>query len=314
MMNLQSGKNIILHLSMAEEAAIGRTMRLYYSSDYASAAHAFETTRKAAWIADSLHRYPIDGVVLTEPKPLEPATLLEVHDEAYVRAVLTGDATQSGGIATVPLGPRTLADGVGLEWRHGRGGACGFGRWGSRLAFERIASRASAPGAWLLHLQWIGARGAGGIARGGFLRHDPGLGCSLRGGTARLIENDPHVWQLDVSVCRFDAYESSDRCHSEMVAAAADYLPAIERLLGKAGRLEPGSIYLPLRCGDGSSRAAGDGGLRGIKAEILAERERMVSSWCRIGECPVAFALAGGYLGNRLDQAGLVALHRLSDR
>ena len=54
------------------------------------------------------------------------------------------------------------------------------------------------------------------------------------------------------------------------------------------------------------------GGLRGITGELLAQRERLVFDWCRERRLPIAFVPAGGYLGPRLDEAGLVALHRLT--
>ena len=54
------------------------------------------------------------------------------------------------------------------------------------------------------------------------------------------------------------------------------------------------------------------GGLPGITSEILAARERLVFEWCRERELPIAFVLAGGYVGDRLDEAGLVDLHRLT--
>ena len=38
----------------------------------------------------------------------------------------------------------------------------------------------------------------------------------------------------------------------------------------------------------------------------------LVFDWCRRRVIPVAFALAGGYRGDRLSAAGLVALHRLT--
>jgi hypothetical protein len=54
------------------------------------------------------------------------------------------------------------------------------------------------------------------------------------------------------------------------------------------------------------------GGLEGITREMLATRERLVFEWCRARDLPVAFVLAGGYLGPGLDVAGLVDLHRLT--
>ena len=54
------------------------------------------------------------------------------------------------------------------------------------------------------------------------------------------------------------------------------------------------------------------GGLSGITQEMLDKRERMVFDWCRVRRLPIAFALAGGYIGRCLDERGLVDLHRLT--
>jgi hypothetical protein len=54
------------------------------------------------------------------------------------------------------------------------------------------------------------------------------------------------------------------------------------------------------------------GGLAGIDELILAQRERIVFEWCRRRKLPVAFVLAGGYIGPRLAQDKLVALHRMT--
>jgi acetoin utilization deacetylase AcuC-like enzyme len=54
------------------------------------------------------------------------------------------------------------------------------------------------------------------------------------------------------------------------------------------------------------------GGLTGITTDVLASREQMVFEWARTQGIPIAFVLAGGYLGRGLDRAGLVALHRLT--
>jgi hypothetical protein len=54
------------------------------------------------------------------------------------------------------------------------------------------------------------------------------------------------------------------------------------------------------------------GGLRGVTRDVLAEREQLVFDWRRRAAVPLAFVLAGGYLGPGLDQARLVELHRLT--
>jgi hypothetical protein len=43
---------------------------------------------------------------------------------------------------------------------------------------------------------------------------------------------------------------------------------------------------------------------------VLAARERLVFAWCRERRLPVAFVLAGGYIGPGLSVDELVALHR----
>jgi len=55
-----------------------------------------------------------------------------------------------------------------------------------------------------------------------------------------------------------------------------------------------------------------DRGFSGIDALALADREQIVFEWCTARSIPVAFVLAGGYVGPRLDRVTLVDLHRLT--
>jgi hypothetical protein len=54
------------------------------------------------------------------------------------------------------------------------------------------------------------------------------------------------------------------------------------------------------------------GELGGLTMAILAARERLVFEWCEERKLPVAFVLAGGYIGDHLNEEGLVNLHRLT--
>jgi acetoin utilization deacetylase AcuC-like enzyme len=47
-----------------------------------------------------------------------------------------------------------------------------------------------------------------------------------------------------------------------------------------------------------------------VTAAVLAARDQMVFDWARRRQTPVAFVLAGGYVGAGLSQATLVGLHR----
>lgn len=78
-------------------------MRTYYSTRYVLAAHDFETTRKARWVADSLTDLPIAGVELVAPEPLTESQVASVHAPEYVTAVRTGQ-------------PRALAESQGFRW------------------------------------------------------------------------------------------------------------------------------------------------------------------------------------------------------
>jgi hypothetical protein len=52
-----------------------------YSPEYVGAAHVFETTRKAKWVADSLGRRPIQDIELVSPSLLSSEQLVQVHDQ-----------------------------------------------------------------------------------------------------------------------------------------------------------------------------------------------------------------------------------------
>ena len=75
-----------------------------------------------------------------------------------------------------------------------------------------------------------------------------------------------------------------------------------------AHRLNAGSLSSGLH----HARRERGGGLRGITAELLAERERTVFEWARRRGVGVAFVLAGGYEGGELGRADLIDLHRLT--
>jgi hypothetical protein len=53
-------------------------------------------------------------------------------------------------------------------------------------------------------------------------------------------------------------------------------------------------------------------GLSGINRSVIAERERTIFDWANARGIGVAFVLAGGYAGPRLNPEGLVELHRLT--
>lgn len=92
----------------------------------------------------------------------------------------------------------------------------------------------------------------------------------------------------------------------------SDYLPTTERRLKDLEQYAPRFDLCLYNAGMDPYGHCPMGGLSGITQEMLDRRERLVFGWCRARQMPVAFALAGGYIGPRLDQRGLVDLHRLT--
>lgn len=192
-----------------------KKVRIYYSPKYVSSGYAFDTTRKAKWIADSLAESPIPGIELLEPQPITRDQVAQLHDVDYIRAIETG-------------APRDLAESQGFSW-------------------------------------------------------DAGL-----------------------------RYESSDRVLLDIVGHGANYLPAVDRSLKEIDRRGPRFDLCLYNAGMDPYENCSTGGMPGITREVLAGRERMVFDWCQDRHLPVAFVLAGGYIGSRLNKDGPVDLHRLT--
>ncbi len=98
----------------------------------------------------------------------------------------------------------------------------------------------------------------------------------------------------------------------EMVHDASRYLPTIERKLTWLEREAPRFDICLYNAGMDPFRGCSIGGMQGVTQKVLRDREVAVFSWCRMRDVPIAFVLAGGYLGPELERAGLVALHRLT--
>ena len=287
-------------------------MRVFYSPSYVIAKHAFDTTRKARWVAESLQREPVAGVEIVEPAPLSEAQLLAVHAPEYVNAIRTGE-------------PRELAESQGFEWDEGlwrmvlasNGGAVAAalaamedGVAGSLSSGLHHARRAHGAGYCTFNGLAIAAREALAAGARSVLILDLDAHCG--GGTASLIDGDARIRQVDVSVDAYDRYDGSAQSRLELVRRAEDYLPAVQRALDALDEEHATFDLCIYNAGMDPCELCETGGLAGITAGMLAERERVVFEWCRRRGLPVAFVLAGGYSRGRLGEAALVALHRLT--
>jgi acetoin utilization deacetylase AcuC-like enzyme len=130
------------------------------------------------------------------------------------------------------------------------------------------------------------------------------------GGTDSLVGREPNVVQLDVATDAYDAYAPAPPHILATVRTAPAYLPTISNGLEALDAAGPFDLLLYNAGMDPHEGSMG--GLPGITAAVLAEREALVFDWARRRGMPVAFCLAGGYVSSRLARDQLVALHRLT--
>jgi len=284
-------------------------VQVFYRDEYVVAAHSFDTTRKARWVAQSLRERPIGGVELVSPELLTEAQLRVCHEAAYIGAVRTGE-------------PANLAGSQGFVWdpgmwtgtRASNGGAVAAAlgaldgaNTGSLSSGLHHARRSSGRGFCTFNGLAIAAREVlrAGASRVLILDLDAHCG----GGTHSLIADEPRIRQVDVSVSAFDSYVATGGNTLDIVSDPAKYLATIrERLDGARERFD----LVLYNAGVDPFEGCEIGGLGGVTESVLQDRESLVFEWCGRRPLPVAFVLAGGYGGPRLDQSTLVNLHRMT--
>ncbi len=281
-----------------------------YSPAYVGAAHAFETTRKAAWVASSLASHPIAGLGLVGNPLLTAQQLAVAHSAGYINAVRTGQPralAESQGFAWDPqLWPMVLASNGGVLAASKRALAQGVA--GSLSSGLHHARRDQGNGFCTFNGLAIAALEALGPKVRRILVIDLDAHCG--GGTHSILGANRAVHHLDIAVDSFDRYLPSGGNTLDLVGEAGAYLGVLDRRLDELGD-DKFDLCL-YNAGMDPHQHCPVGGLAGIDARLLARREHRVFSWCAQRRLPVAFVLAGGYIGPKLDQAGLVALHRLT--
>jgi acetoin utilization deacetylase AcuC-like enzyme len=268
--------------------------------------------RKSRWVAESPVSSPIDGVEIVAPRPLEFDDITAVHDPAYVTAIQTGE-------------PRHLAESQGFTWDPGMWRSVTASTGGVvAAAIEAMSNGISGSLSGGLH-HARRARGSGfctcdglAIAAKAALANDAesvliiDVDAHCGGGTHSLIKDDVRIRQIDVSVDAFDRYEPSGANTLDTVRDANDYLSTIAARLSELerGEWKPGLCLY--NSGMDPDERCGIGGLSDITADILRDREEMVFQWFRQRTIPIAFVLAGGYIGGLLSRDELIGLHRIT--
>ncbi len=288
-------------------------MTVFYSPDYTLASYAFDTTRKARWVADSLAANPIPSVQLIAPPPLDHHLLHQVHSPEYIQAIATGQ-------------PTNLAESQGFRWDPGvwaMAQATNSGAVAAAMHSYTCKTTAGSLSSGLHHARREHGEGFctfNGLALAATAALAAGaknilildLDAHCGGGTHGLIQHDPRLYQLDISVSAFDTHPTTERSLQYLVQAAADYLPAIEHHLAELDHHWPQFDLCLYNAGMDPYENSLIGGLRGITADILAQRERLVFQWAKQKNLPIAFVLAGGYLSLNQDPNELTHLHRLT--
>jgi acetoin utilization deacetylase AcuC-like enzyme len=284
-------------------------MKVFYSDAYVGAGHDFDTVRKARWIVESLRDDPIPGIDVSAPPPSTASELEAVHDPRYVEAVRYGT-------------PRALAESQGFRWDPGLWDSVCASTGGTvAAAFAALEDGVAGSLSSGLHHATRG-RGAGfctfnGIAlaahavthatAGDVLILDLDAHCG--GGTASLIAGSSRIAQLDVAVSSFDIYTPSPGGRLEVVSSPDEYLTTVKSVLDGCGP-HPDAALVLYNAGMDPFEGCDVGGLRGVNEQVLAGREQLVFDWAALQGLPVAFVLAGGYIGAELSKERLIALHR----
>lgn len=250
----------------------------------------FDTLRKAEDIQIRISERGLPYLVVL-PELIDRSDIELVHDPGYVQAVLTGE-------------PRDLA-GSGLSWSEGRFQEVLISTSAVVAAVQYAIANYANAGCTSSGLHHAKAeRGAGfctfnGLAIAAIKAVQGGakrvlildLDAHCGGGTAQLIAGREGIEQVDVSVSSFDRYVNTPNATLYM-AGGHNYLEVISDAL--AAIIDPESIDVVLY-NAGMDPHEHAGGVSGIDAEVLAERERMVFEWANSRGIPVAFTLAGGY-------------------
>ena len=283
-------------------------MKIFYNDGYVAPNHSFDTTRKAAWIADAIHETGVPGVELVDPAcftGLAEQVIESIHDTEYVDALRNGE-------------PEGLASSQGFAWDEGIWEMALNSTAGVLGAVTEALASGSSAGSLSSGLHHARAGEGSGFCTvnglAGAARHALGLvdgtvvvldvDAHCGGGTHSLIGHEERIRHLDLSVSSFDSY----------AAAGDNRLVLLTRDAGCAGF---DRLYLDELDGlldqipDDTGLVVYNAGMDPhptVSSAALTRRENRVAEWCSVNSVPVAFVLAGGYT-HVMAEGQLVDLH-----
>jgi acetoin utilization deacetylase AcuC-like enzyme len=278
---------------------------IYFDSTYVVSGGGRETVRKADEVAKRIiDQFP--EIKLVSPAPATKEQLLLAHTPEYVEAFFTGE-------------PYHVA-------------SAALGEWSEELVASVLASTGGVIAAALTALE---SGKAGSLSSG--LHHakaDHGAGfCTINGlaiaalvalqndaksvgildidahcggGTFEILGDNPLIRISDLSTSGYDAWHSGEERHRiEINTDPETYLGSVAEMLEHIGSVD----LLLLNAGMDPAEGGSTGSTLGFTSELLKQRELLVAEWCERTNTPVAFVLAGGYVGSNLTLGGVADLH-----
>jgi acetoin utilization deacetylase AcuC-like enzyme len=282
------------------------THTIYYNKNYNATGYAFDTTRKSAHIAASLHNHPT--ITITDPTNKTPHTktiLNATHDKNYIKAIKTGT-------------PTDLADSQGFTWDTGIYTTALAHATGLVAAVDNVLTTnnkiAGSLSSGLHHARTTHGEGwctFNGLAIATRHAHEHGAQNILildfdahGGGGTRSILTHNEATQIDVSVSAFDQWhpQHGTNDHYEL-ATPNNYLDAIKRALNKANNTQWDLVIY---------NAGMDPANNGVTPNQLKTREELVHQWTKTNNHKLIYTLAGGYTFGNYTPDDITTLHRLT--
>ena len=278
---------------------------IFYNDSYVVPGGGLETVRKADEVARRiLDQFP--DIKLVSPEPVTVEQLLLAHTAEYIEAFLSGEPYH---VASAALGE--WSEEVVASVLASTGGviaaalaALKSGRAGSLSSGLHHAKSDHGAGFCTINGLAIAALVAlqNGAKSVGILDVDAHCG----GGTFEILGDNPAIRIGDVSTNGYDAWRSGQERHKLEITTDPDtYLDVVAEMLEHIGSVD----LLLLNAGMDPADGGSAGSTRGFTSELLEARERLVAEWCERTNTPVAFVLAGGYVGSGLTLGDVADLH-----
>jgi acetoin utilization deacetylase AcuC-like enzyme len=278
---------------------------IFYNDSYVVPGGGLETVRKADEVAKRiLERFP--DIKLVSPEPATVEQLLLAHTAEYIEAFLSGEpydvASAALGewseevVASVLASTGGVIAAVLAALKSGKAGSLSSGLHHAKS--DHGAGFCTINGLAIAALIAL-ANGANSV---GILDIDAHCG----GGTFEILGDNPAIRIGDVSTSSFDSWRSGEERHRiEINTDPETYLDTVAKMLEHIGSVD----LLLLNAGMDPADGGSAGSTRGFTSELLEARERLVAEWCERTNTPVAFVLAGGYVGSGLTLGDVADLH-----